>query len=106
MIVKSEMKGLGHAREKDMKINGSKICKKRRHQSCLRYENTKGRIVPEQKVTTKKDCTGTCRFNCGLNISDEERQRIHPNFWKLSDEQKSVFYGDTTKMMQKERSRG
>ena len=58
--------------------------------------------------TSKKDCAdwGLCRFQCSVNISDDERKHIHDDFWSLIEDGKRSFYAKTTEQRPTMRSRG
>lgn len=63
-----------------------------------RYQDTDGRqyVRPERRIRpipcgsgTKKDGTQMyCRYSCGQNFSEEERQKIFQEFWSLNDYQR------------------
>ena len=69
--------------------------RKKSRQRGQEYINSKGELVPQREVKLIKDCS-KCRYKCILNIPAAERQKIHQDFWRLSDEQKQVFYSKTT----------
>lgn len=66
---------------------------KERRELGLSYVRRDGTIHPERQI--KPPCSDSCRHKCALNISTEERQRIHREFWLLSHEQKLDFYQQT-----------
>ena len=83
----------------------SRNIRKRRRQSGKEYKNQEGKVMRARKVKTKKDCSGLCKFKCAKMFSQAERQKIFNEFWKLPDNEKSVFYIRTTEYSVKQRTR-
>jgi len=61
--------------------------------------------VASKSVQNRKDCLDKCKFNCAKNISVEERQKIFEDFYQLNQNGKYHYYGTTTKMVDKIRSK-
>ena len=79
--------------------------RKRRRQSGLEYTSSRGKHMRKREVKTQKDCQGKCRFKCARLFTDDERQQIFSEFWKLTDEEKNTYYANTTDKHVKERQR-
>ena len=78
--------------------------RKRRREQGQSYIDTKGRERPSREIKSKKDCT-KCRFQCCINISENEREEIFRKFWTLSAGEKAQFYSKTTTFAHKKRTR-
>ena len=89
-------KELTRKRKRDPSTWKASIRKKLR-QGGHQYTDAKGKIQPERKVKTKKDCTA-CKFKCTINFTEEERKDIFKEFWRQKDEEKHNFYAKTTFM--------
>ena len=77
---------------------------KRRHlrQTGNEYMSIRGKLVAKRKVLQHAD---DCRFNCCQKFTDDDRQYIHMDFWRLSDIEKKHFFIKTTEKQQKKRTR-
>ena len=78
-----------------------KNIRKRRCQSGLDYTSSRGKRVAAKRTKMFKDCKGKCRYQCAWHISNEDIQNIHTYFWSLTDDQKLVFYAETTERIPK-----
>ena len=47
------------------------------------YVTASGEDVPER--TRGNGCTGNCEFKCAQNLSDEQRDYLFEEFWKIGD---------------------
>lgn len=79
--------------------------RKRRRQSGLEYTSSRGKLMRKREVKTQKDCSGKCRFKCSQVFTGDERHEIFSEFWKLTDDEKSTYYANTTDRHVKERQR-
>lgn len=48
--------------------------------------------------------TCSCRHNCGRQITAEQRENIHEEFWNLSDSEKRFFYSQAVVKTEKKRT--
>jgi hypothetical protein len=51
-----------------------------------------GVIQPHRARKVGEGCGTTCRVQCGKRLNEEDREKIHQQFWELNDEQKWHFY--------------
>ena len=77
--------------------------RKRLRQSGKKYKNYKGNVVPEKQITLNKNCN-SCKFKCRSNFSLNDIQKVHDEFWALSDNEKLNFYDKTTERKKKRES--
>jgi hypothetical protein len=79
--------------------------RKKLRQSGKEYINVKGKTMRAREIKNKKDCQGKCRFRCAVIFSHSERKQLFDEFWSLNDNEKNVYYANTTEKFLKERQR-
>lgn len=92
----------GDAKEKKLtrkrtinKNEWKKNIAKQNRQNGKTYTNIKGKIIPAK--TMKKLCDPVnCFMKCSHFVSEDARQNIFQNFWKLDDKGKRFFYDKYT----------
>lgn len=55
-----------------------------------KYINSKKKAHEEKKV--RRGCNSRCRLKCNEKITTSQRQKIHEDFWKLTDPEKVQSY--------------
>ncbi|CAK9293747.1 unnamed protein product [Gordionus sp. m RMFG-2023] len=73
-------------------------------QSGKSYVDYKGVYKPERSIKTLKDCKLKCKFKCGLQIVESERERVHSSFWRLGNDEKMEFYNKNVERHYKSRA--
>ncbi|KAF2886917.1 hypothetical protein ILUMI_19256 [Ignelater luminosus] len=80
--------------------------RKLKRQSGQEYVDSKGKQHPSKSVKNSTCHSKACAFKCSTKITEEERKRIHDDFWKkLDDEKKSHFYSKHIKQLLAKRKR-
>lgn len=54
------------------------------------YEQ-KGNVIPAKCVSNLSCSSKTCSFKCNTKITEEEKEEINRQFWKLKDDKKIIF---------------
>lgn len=75
--------------------------RKKKREAGHEYVDIKGQKHAARSVKGKCDC----RMKCFQKINDADQNVIHCSFWKLSDNEKSHFYGKFIQRFPKKRSR-
>ncbi|KAF2891333.1 hypothetical protein ILUMI_14840, partial [Ignelater luminosus] len=103
----------GNSYAEESQINNSKNRKRRRdprkwkqnqrklkRQSGQEYVDSKEKQHPSKSVKNSTCHSKACAFKCSTKITEEERKRIHDDFWKkLDDEKESHFYSKHIKQL-------
>ncbi|GLV38188.1 hypothetical protein CBL_12834 [Carabus blaptoides fortunei] len=73
-------------------------CDKRRKQydQGLQYVSSRIKVVPAKKIKNTKDCLNACIWKCAEKITNEERDEIFKEYYKLKSSKKQLFILSTT----------
>lgn len=71
----------------------------------LEYISTRKKLRPARKIISKKDCTEKCIYKCAKKISEEDRNQIFTDYYKLDAKEKRMFILNTTERSNPERRR-
>ena len=72
-------------------MSASEMVEECRHQQVEQCaESATNRLYPPRKVQ-KKDCS-KCRYNCSVNITQDQRQAIFDHFWSLRSSLKRLYF--------------
>lgn len=85
----------GRKRRRDTSIWKMNMRKTKR-QAGEEYRNSKGNVTRKRELKSTKDCMGKCRYKCSHVFSEQDRKKIFTKFWSLDDNEKQVFYSQTT----------
>jgi len=70
------------------------------------YKTKSGETAVRSQRLVKDPCPANCKKKCTEKITEEERKRIHENFWKLSDPNlKNIYLSKLVKITPKLRER-
>jgi hypothetical protein len=97
-------KRISRKRKRDLETWNKNIRKNCR-QGGRSYTSVRGNKIPEKAVKTFKDCSQVCKIKCSCKISNDDRLKTFEAFWSLSDDEKSVYYSETTERHEKARTR-
>ena len=90
-----ELEKILHANERDP-TSWKKEIRKKLRQSGQQYIASNGKI---QRAKFIKDCKRghtQCHFKCKLKISISDQETLHKQHWILNDQEKGLFYSQTT----------
>ena len=93
---------IGKGGRRKRKITPEKISRKKKKSAGETYVSTVGKIVPQRQVGPP--CTAACKNKCSINFTDDTRQTIFDNYWKLSEIQKKEFILKYVQKCKKKRS--
>lgn len=85
-------------KKKDLWINN---LRRKLRQNGLPYLDSKGRQTEGR--TIGDPCPLTCYYECSLNFDTTERIQIHRTFWSLNSKEKTEFYFNFVKQINKKR---
>lgn len=99
-----------HRESKTRKRKSNPKCWKRniRQRQCQAgesYTSSRGKVVSAKKIISKKDCSnsGTCKFQCEIKITRNERNELFQTFYSLNRQEKNNYILKMTTRTETER---
>lgn len=67
----------------------------------MSYISSTGRERPAR--TIRDACPNTCRLECSLNFTKDDRKQLHANYWQMTNDKKHRFIGQFVERFAKKR---
>lgn len=79
--------------------------RKQNYDRGLEYISSRHKKRPARQIQTKKDCIDKCIYKCARIISEEQRNQLFEDYYKLSSKEKRMYILQTTERTKPERRR-